>query len=128
MPNISAGSSARCLAKLGMRLEVMQMSSGREGDEFFRLGVHYYVAARSAVMAQLLPTCGNLYHHALEMFLKAGLSRRYAPKNLKKFGHNLQKMWTRSNRSLLKPENSTGTTIQYQRCTSLRNCLIQTIC
>src|SRR5689334_128947 len=65
-------------------------------EEFMKLGVQYYVAARSAVMAQLLPVCGNLYHHSLEMFLKAGLSRHITLddlKNQRKFGHDLRKLW-----------------------------------
>jgi hypothetical protein len=45
----------------------LSMVSGREDEEFMKLGVQYYVAARSAVMAQLLPVCGNLYHHSLEI-------------------------------------------------------------
>jgi len=59
--------------------------------EFMRLGVQYYVAARSAALvgATLMPVCGNLYHHALEMFLKAGLSRKYSLAELKRFGHKL---------------------------------------
>jgi len=72
------------------------MVSGREDEEFMKLGVQYYVAARSAVMAQLLPVCGNLYHHSLEMFLKAGLSREISLddlKNPRKFGHDLCKLW-----------------------------------
>jgi hypothetical protein len=37
-----------------------------------------------------MPVCGNLYHHALEMFLKAGLSRKYSLAELKsKFVHKL---------------------------------------
>src|SRR6266436_2561450 len=72
------------------------MVSGRDDEEFMKLGVQYYVAARSAVMAQLLPVCGNLYHHSLEMFFKAGLSRQTSLddlKNPRKFGHDLLKLW-----------------------------------
>jgi hypothetical protein len=62
----------------------------RVDEEFMKLGVQYYVAARSAAWAGLLPVCGNLYHHTLEMFLKAGLSRKYSLRELqKKFGHRL---------------------------------------
>lgn len=46
-------------------------------------------------MANLLPTSGNLYHHALEMLLKSGLLREYSHGDIKKkFGHNLPKIWT----------------------------------
>jgi hypothetical protein len=73
------------------------MSASREDEEFLKLGVQYYVAARYAALAGagLLPVCGNLYHHALEMFLKSGLSRKHSlqdPKS-KKFGHKLIDIW-----------------------------------
>jgi len=61
--------------------------------EFMRLGVQYYVAARSTACAGLLPVCGNLYHHALEMFLKAGLSRKYSLAELKRCRHKLSDIW-----------------------------------
>src|SRR6516225_5948079 len=63
--------------------------------EFMKLGVQYYVAARSAAWAGLLPVTGNLYHHSLEMFLKAGLSHKYSLTELKrKFSHRLPEIWT----------------------------------
>jgi hypothetical protein len=59
--------------------------------------MQYYVTARSsAVLTKLMPLCGNLYHHAVEMFLKAGLSRNpeYSLDVLKnKFKHRLPKFW-----------------------------------
>jgi hypothetical protein len=64
-------------------------------DRFFDLGMQYYIAARlSVVLAGLVPVCGNLYHHAVEMFLKAGLSRKYSLDDLQKnFRHSLPKLW-----------------------------------
>lgn len=44
-------------------------------ERFFHLAVQYYVAARFAARAHLIPVSGNLYHHAIEMMLKAQLSR-----------------------------------------------------
>ena len=68
--------------------------SGREDEEFFELGVQYYVAARSAATSRLLPVCGNLFHHSLEMLLKAGLSRRLSLRDLQnRFGHRLTESW-----------------------------------
>jgi len=70
------------------------MASTREDEEFLKVGVQYYVAARSAVMAHLLPVCGNLYHHSLEMLLKAGLSRHLSLRDLqRRFGHKLPDIW-----------------------------------
>jgi hypothetical protein len=62
---------------------------------FMDLGVQYYAAARAAVMANLFPVCGNLYHHAIEMLLKAGLSQKLSLSELKEFRHKLPKLWKR---------------------------------
>ena len=70
------------------------MSVDAAEEEFMKLGVQYYAAARSCAWGGLW-VCGNLYHHSLEMFLKAGLSRRYSLEDLKnKFGHRLVAIWT----------------------------------
>jgi hypothetical protein len=63
-------------------------------DAFLLVGMQYYIAARSAALANLIQVCGNLYHHALEMFLKAVISRKYTIGDLKSiFRHNLPKIW-----------------------------------
>jgi hypothetical protein len=62
-------------------------------EQFMKLGVQYYVAARQSAWSGLW-VCGNLYHHALEMFLKAGLSRKYSlPELRKQFCHELIPTW-----------------------------------
>jgi hypothetical protein len=77
------------------KAEIQAMMQEAADREFMKLGVQYYVAARSAVMARLLPVCGNLYHHSLEMFLKAGLSRSLPLRDLQnRFGHKLPKIST----------------------------------
>jgi hypothetical protein len=51
--------------------------------------------------------CGNLYHHALEMFLKAGLSRRHSLKSLaskKNSGHKLIDIWNAFKADFPSPE------------------------
>jgi hypothetical protein len=78
--------------------EEIQVRDAKEAeDQFFDLGMQYYIAARSsAVQIGLMPVCGNLYHHAVEMFLKTGLCRNYSLSDLaspKKFGHCLPKLW-----------------------------------
>jgi HEPN domain-containing protein len=42
---------------------------------FMSRACQYYVTARFAMHAQCLPVCANLFHHAVEMFLKGGLAR-----------------------------------------------------
>jgi hypothetical protein len=74
--------------------EVEARTREAASGEFMRLGVQYYVAARAGAWAGLLPVTGNLYHHSLEMFLKAGLCRKYSLKELKhKFSHRLPDIW-----------------------------------
>lgn len=74
--------------------DLKPLDAEQAGEEFMRLGVQYYVAARSAAWAGLLPVCGNLYHHSLEMFLKSGLSFKYSLNDLhKKFCHRLCDIW-----------------------------------
>jgi hypothetical protein len=65
----------------------------RTKAHFFGLGVHYYVTARFAVFAQFNPVCGNLFHHAIEMFLKGGLAH-LGLVELKRLGHKLPAAWS----------------------------------
>ena len=62
---------------------------------FFTLGVDYYIAGRYAVLAGLNPVAGNIIHHAIEMFLKGGLSKKgRSLDDLKnRFSHRLPRIW-----------------------------------
>jgi hypothetical protein len=61
---------------------------------FLDRAFQYYVAARSAALAKLQPVDGSLFHHAIEMFLKARLSQKFSLKQLQdKFGHDLLTLW-----------------------------------
>jgi len=71
-------------------------------EQFFDLGFQYYVAARYAYAAQLFPVCGNLFHHAIEMFSKGfffhdGMNETEIKDKLtelpKKYSHHLGKLW-----------------------------------
>jgi hypothetical protein len=61
-------------------------------ERFFDSGIQYYVAARYAAFAHLAPVCGNLFHHAVEMFIKGGLAR-LGLAALKRLGHALPGQW-----------------------------------
>jgi hypothetical protein len=71
------------------------MTTSQEELHFLSLGIQYYVAARSAVLAGLVPASGSLFHHAAEMFLKARLSQKYTLTDLSQrpFGHKLPALW-----------------------------------
>lgn len=65
--------------------------------EFWKLGVQYYAAARSAVQSGQLPVCGNLFHHAIEAFLKVRFSLTLSLSQVRKLagktGHELPPLW-----------------------------------
>ncbi len=63
--------------------------------QFWQLGVEYYASARFAVRGGLILVCGNLFHHAIEMFLKAWLSRTLNNVQLRRLKHDLNKIWTK---------------------------------
>lgn len=62
---------------------------------FFEYALQYYVAGRSAYFGQSLPVAGNLFHSAVEMFLKSFLMEHgYSAKTLKvDFYHDVKKLW-----------------------------------
>jgi hypothetical protein len=71
------------------------MSSG-EWEEFFKTAGQYYVGGRFAAFAGFIPITGNLLHHAVEMFLKGGLSKNGSSLvDLKKMNHNLPNIWAK---------------------------------
>ena len=66
-----------------------------EEMQFLNIGIEYYIAARSAAREGLISMVGILFHHAIEMCLKARLSHQYDLKKLsqKPFGHDLDALW-----------------------------------
>jgi hypothetical protein len=67
--------------------------TSREKWAFFSLGVQYYVVARYSAFAWFHPVSGNLFHHAIEMFLKGYLCSGKSLDELKKLGHRLCSLW-----------------------------------
>jgi len=62
--------------------------------QYLAIAIQYYLAGRSATFANSVPVAGNLFHHAMEMLLKFFLIKHsYTPKQLKKIGHDLEKLW-----------------------------------
>lgn len=61
--------------------------------EYFRVGLQYYIAARYAAFSAFVPVCGNLFHHAVEMYLKGYLSQSLNEAQRRDLGHDLQKSW-----------------------------------
>jgi hypothetical protein len=69
------------------------MASERADIHFMGLGVDYYVAGRCTALAQRLPVVGNLFHHAIEMMLKARLIQKHSFCELRRFSHDLTRLW-----------------------------------
>src|SRR5437667_12264889 len=64
---------------------------------FCALATQYYVAARLAARAVLIPVHGNLFHHAVEMYLKAALVGTLPVVEMKQppYIHDLTALWDR---------------------------------
>lgn len=64
---------------------------------FCNLATQYYVAARLAARAGLIPVHGNLFHNAVEMYLKAALvgTLPVAQMKQKQYSHDLTALWDR---------------------------------
>lgn len=61
---------------------------------FVRSGYEYYANARFAMHAQSSYACGNLFHHAVEMLLKADLAKSgKSLDELASMRHNLKRLW-----------------------------------
>jgi len=63
-------------------------------NHYFRLATQYYAAARGGVFAGCGTVAGNLFHHAVELYLKGDLSTGLSRVQLTKYGHNLRKLWS----------------------------------
>ena len=71
------------------------VTRGQDYDSWFvRSGYEYYASARFTTHAQSSYVCGNLFHHAVEMLLKAGLAKSgKSLQELERMRHNLKRLW-----------------------------------
>ena len=89
------------LATLCKRLPGLRRKTPGNGEdlrlkfEYFNIATHYYVAGRYAVFAGMIPTAGNLFHHAIEMYLKGCLCRFLGEGERRLLGHALRRLWRR---------------------------------
>jgi len=63
------------------------------GVLYFTTALQYHVCARYAAFAGFMPVCGNLFHHAVEMYLKGYLCDSWNEHERRSLGHNLKKIW-----------------------------------
>jgi hypothetical protein len=74
--------------------KALDMPNAFTSDYFFSLATQYYVAARWLTFTVAGTVAGNLFHHAIELYVKGDLSRSVSPDDLKKkYGHKLKPLW-----------------------------------
>lgn len=78
---------------------------------YFDLATQYYVAARWATVTVSGTVAGNLFHHAIELYLKGDLSRSVSRRHLTKYGHNLKRLW-----KVYKQKHSASALSGFDRC------------
>jgi len=84
----------RFLARLLRRLPFAVPTPTTDIDgHYFNLATQYYVTARWATFTVAGTVAGNLFHHAIELYLKGDLSRSVSQRDLRKYGHNLKRLW-----------------------------------
>ena len=71
--------------------------------KYFEAATHYYVSARFAYFGWMIPTAGNLFHHAVEMYLKGHLSLKLNERERKRLRHSLRRIWRRFKRDMDDP-------------------------
>jgi HEPN domain-containing protein len=62
---------------------------------YFETGLYYHTTARFAIVEQFNPLAANLFHHAIEMYLKGALCQTLDEHQRRNLGHRLRKMWKR---------------------------------
>jgi len=67
----------------------------RVKHEYFFAASDYYVTGRFAFWERAMNVCGNLLHHAIELYLKGHLWMTVPAAELKKMKHNLPAIWAR---------------------------------
>jgi HEPN domain-containing protein len=65
----------------------------RVRTEYLQTAFHFYIAARFATINSLTPVAGYLAHHAIEMFLKAGLVEATSDKERILLTYDLPGIW-----------------------------------
>ena len=77
--------------------DAMTNRDNRFREVFFDLGTQYYVAGRLAARGMLVPVHGNLFHHAIEMYLKGALVGILPIREMKQkpYSHDLTEIWKR---------------------------------
>lgn len=82
-------------------------ASGMLASLYFDFGFRYFVAGRFAAAERLNPVAANLLHHAIAMFLLAGVCARSTDEERKALDNNLNRIWNFF-KNKLDPTNDLG--------------------
>lgn len=84
----------------GIRLSQQQLDESRRDsywEHSVRYALQYYLAGRFAMMIPEMPVSANLFHHAVELMLKACLARTDTWGRVRtyqrRFNHDLTRLW-----------------------------------
>ena len=88
----------------GVREDSQPENTEHLKELYFRYATDYYVAARFAYFARSMPTAGNLFHHAIELYLKGSLTHELNEKGRKNLGHRLKRIWRKFKQSISEPQ------------------------
>jgi hypothetical protein len=78
----------------GLSNRVSTSQNEMNAHYFVRSGCEYYASARFGMHAQQSYISGNLFHHAVEMLLKAGLAKKgKSLDEMKRMGYDLKSLW-----------------------------------
>ena len=73
------------------------MATGEHGGwaepEYFSYAIQFYVAARFSVSNRFTPVVGELFHHAIELYLKGVLTRTMPYEDRMALKHRLNAIW-----------------------------------
>jgi hypothetical protein len=92
-PNLTAVSNLsrrKPVCKENLQTQILRTSMATHlATKYADLAIEYYIAARYSAIAGLSLVPGVLYHHAVEMIMKARLCEKHTTEELKKWGHKV---------------------------------------
>lgn len=83
-----------CLKRLKSSQDLTDSDREFERTTYIRLANYYYILGRYSFLKKFDNISGNLFHHAIEFYLKSALVKKgESEKTLRKINHNLRKLW-----------------------------------
>jgi hypothetical protein len=84
----------RIAERFGKRQPEPPGQADRDRLNYGTLATQYYLLGRSGYQLGCFPVAGNLFHHAVELYLKEDIRQFYSRAELKRrFSHDLKRLW-----------------------------------